>query len=207
MKKGFRAFIIGMVVLGLAQGAFALNFRETKQLADQGIADAQHNLGVMYYRGEEVERDLEQAVKWYRRAAEQGHARARINLAIMYLSGEGVKLDYGQAARWMTLAAEQGYADAQYGLANMYYLGLGVDKDPVKATEYYKMAARQGHQAARAAMKRLRDGLPAVQAPPAPHKKDQEQKPTSAEQPVTPGKPFKAQESDLDDIEEKTLSE
>ena len=42
--------------------------------ADQGHADAQHNLGWMYANGEGVPEDDAEAARWYRLAADQGHA-------------------------------------------------------------------------------------------------------------------------------------
>ncbi len=45
--------------------------------AELGLAAAQHNLGVMYDRGEGVPKDNAEAVRWYRLAAEQGADRAQ----------------------------------------------------------------------------------------------------------------------------------
>ena len=44
--------------------------------AEQGIAAAQLNLGVMYANGKGVPEDDREAVKWYRAGAEQGYSRA-----------------------------------------------------------------------------------------------------------------------------------
>ena len=38
--------------------------------ADQGRADAQYNLGVMYTRGESVPKDDAETVRWYRLTAD-----------------------------------------------------------------------------------------------------------------------------------------
>ena len=38
-------------------------------LAEQGDADAQHNLGVMYKKGQGVLQDYEEAIMWYRLGA------------------------------------------------------------------------------------------------------------------------------------------
>ncbi len=73
--------------------------------AEQGDADAQYNLGVMYSNGEGVPQDDAEAVKWYRNAAEQGYAQAQYNLGIKYDNGEGVPQDYAQAHMWFNLAA------------------------------------------------------------------------------------------------------
>lgn len=38
---------------------------------------AQHNLGNCYYKGDGVEQNYEEAVKWYRNAAKQGDSYAQ----------------------------------------------------------------------------------------------------------------------------------
>ena len=45
-----------------------------RMAAEQGDANAQFNLGVMYDNGEGVSEDDVEAVRWWRLAAEQGHA-------------------------------------------------------------------------------------------------------------------------------------
>ena len=61
-----------------------------RKAADQGIAEAQFNLGVMYRDGQGVTQDYAEAVKWFRKAADQGNADAQFNLGVMYRNGEGV---------------------------------------------------------------------------------------------------------------------
>ena len=39
--------------------------------AEQGFADAQCNLASCYQKGEGVSQDIEEAVKWWKKAAEQ----------------------------------------------------------------------------------------------------------------------------------------
>ena len=68
-------------------------------LAEQGDAEAQHNLGVMYDKGQGVPQDDKEAVKWYRLAAEQEHADAQYNLGLMYDKGIGVHQDFNEAVR------------------------------------------------------------------------------------------------------------
>ena len=58
-------------------GDYATALREWKPLAEQGNADAQNNLGLMYREGQGVPQDYKTAVKWYQRAAEQGDAGSR----------------------------------------------------------------------------------------------------------------------------------
>jgi len=64
--------------------------------AEQGDAEAQKNLGRMYFKGEGVTRDYAEAEKWYRKSAEQGNSIAQKNLGMMYFKGEGVTQDYAE---------------------------------------------------------------------------------------------------------------
>ncbi|QPB43699.1 sel1 repeat family protein [Rodentibacter haemolyticus] len=63
---------------------YANTFRWAKKLAEQGVAQAQFNLGLMYANGQGVKQDDTQAVYWYQKAAEQGVADAQVNLGLMY---------------------------------------------------------------------------------------------------------------------------
>ena len=55
-------------------GDYATALKLLRPLAEQGHAEAQYNLGVMYRNGQGVPHDDAEAVKWYRLAAEQGYA-------------------------------------------------------------------------------------------------------------------------------------
>ena len=48
------------------RGDYAIALRLIRPLADQGNADAQYNLGVLYEKGQGVPQDYAEAVKWYR---------------------------------------------------------------------------------------------------------------------------------------------
>ncbi len=90
------------------RGDYATAMRIFRQLADQGNADAQYNLGVMYDKGRGVTQDYAAAVRWYRKAAEQNHADAQTILGFMYEKGRGVTRDYVQAHMWYNLARARG---------------------------------------------------------------------------------------------------
>ena len=88
------------------------NFNNCMAQAQQGHAEAQYNLGLMYASGKGVTQDSKQAVKWYRKAAEQGYASAQFNLGNMYASGQGVTQDYVLAHMWWNIAASAGIESA-----------------------------------------------------------------------------------------------
>jgi len=59
-------------------------FEKNRLRAEQGHAEAQSNLGVMYAEGQGVSQDYKAAVEWFRKAAGQGIAEAQFNLGSMY---------------------------------------------------------------------------------------------------------------------------
>ena len=142
-------YLLLLAALLTFQSVNALDFDETKALADQGDADAQYNLGVMYGKGRGIPQNDAEAVKWYRKAAEQGYAIAQSNLGIRYDTGRGIPENDAEAVKWYRKAAEQGYANAQSNLGAMYYNGEGIPENHVGAYVWWSMAKTQGHKGAK----------------------------------------------------------
>jgi hypothetical protein len=86
------------------RGDYATALKEWKPLAEQGRAEAQAGLGVMYDLGDGVSQDYAAAARWYRLAAEQGDAKAQNNLGFLYEYGQGVARDQVKALMWYRLA-------------------------------------------------------------------------------------------------------
>jgi tetratricopeptide (TPR) repeat protein len=95
----------------------------------------------MYANGTGVEKDLVEAVKWYRKAAEKGNVNGQFNFAVCYEQGWGVEKDLAEAAKWYRKAAEKGNPGAQKRLAGMFEHGDGVAKDLAEAGKWYRKAA------------------------------------------------------------------
>ena len=89
-------------------------------LAEQGIADAQSNLGGYYFNSHmDVIKDEKEAVRWWTKAAEQGNANAQYNLGLCYYKGAGVTKDEKEAVNWWTKAAKQGDSRAKQELKKL----------------------------------------------------------------------------------------
>ncbi len=116
-----------------------------RKAAGQGYADAQRNLGVLYYLGQGVDQDYAEAARWFRLAADQGDVDSQFNLGLMYRNELGVAQDYAEAARLYRLAADQGDADSQFNLGTLYETGQGTNQDIVEAARLYRLAADQGN--------------------------------------------------------------
>jgi uncharacterized protein len=126
------------------RGDYATALRLVRPLAEQGNADAQYNLGVMYDHGTGVAQDYREAMKWYRLAAAQGNPAAQHGLGFMYVYGRGVSQDYKEASKWFRLAAVRRHTTSQYALGSLYLHGYGVPQDYAEAAKWFHLAAEQG---------------------------------------------------------------
>ena len=122
----------------------AIDLSEIKERAEQGDAEEQFRLGVMYASGEGAPEDDTEAVTWFRLAAKQGHTDAQFNLGVMYANGEGVPEDDAEAVKWFRLSAEQGHDEAQFSLG-VIYRDQGVPEYAVEAIKWYRLSAEQGN--------------------------------------------------------------
>ncbi len=128
------------------------NFETCKVAAKNGEANAQKELGSLYFSGEGVQQDFAQALHWYTQAAEQGNAIAIYNIGVLHDKGLGLTKDYKEAGKWYRKSADLGYSTAQYNLGIMYEYGQTVEEDPALAMELYLKAAEQGEAAAQFAI-------------------------------------------------------
>jgi len=157
----FRAMVeedgsaVGQMTLGLmyeSADEITEAVRWYRLAADQGHADAQARLAVMYATGRDVPQNDVEAARWYQLLEDQGDALTQFNLAVMYVTGRGfgsgyagVPRDDAEAVRWYRLAADQGHAEAQYNLGVMYSTGSGVPRDDAEAVLWWQAAADQGN--------------------------------------------------------------
>ena len=94
-------------------GDYEAALREWTPLAEEGSPEAQFNLGLMYFHGHGVERDLQEAAHWYRMSADRGYAKAQFSLGDMYDQGLGIEQNEIQAHLWFNLARKQRFPGAK----------------------------------------------------------------------------------------------
>ena len=124
-----------------------LSFNACLKAAEQGLADAQFDIGNRYSNGDGIEQDFLQARAWYQKAAEQGLASAQFELGQMYALGFGVSMDITEARLWYREATKQGLPAAQVALERLDQAGYGrIDdiKRPKKHTEIRERRAADG---------------------------------------------------------------
>ncbi len=91
---------------------------ELAPLAENGSADAQYRLGMMYEYGQGVEKDPQKAAEMLRMAAVQEHTDAQFWLGVKYMEGMGVAFNPSTAFYWVRQAANRGNRDALHWLDN-----------------------------------------------------------------------------------------
>lgn len=116
--------------------------------AEQGDAEAQYQVGLIYIYGNDEPKDAEKAFEWMSRAAAQNVVPAMRELGIMYASGEGTEPDLGRAVQLLSDAADNLDPGALYHLGLMYEKGIGVPLDMQKSVRLLAYAASMGYPGA-----------------------------------------------------------
>ena len=101
MKKCF-VVVLALMLLAFASVSMAVENLPQSEVdeivkgVENGNAEAQFRLGMMYYNGQNVKQDYEQAFYWIKKSGYQS-TRALFMLGSMYINGLGVKKDYDEA--------------------------------------------------------------------------------------------------------------
>ena len=85
----------------------------SESMSKSDIAQANYELGYMYYSGEIIEQNFKNAAKWFSLAAEQGSHDAQYNLAIMHYHGDGVVKSNIYSYMWFDILSSLGDEDAK----------------------------------------------------------------------------------------------
>lgn len=118
-----------------------------EKAAENDHVDAMIDVGAFYLFGYHVEKNINKAIEWYKKAASFDSSVGYHNLGfICYQDGELRET----ALNLFTKAASLGYADSAYMLGVMYLQGSGVEKDAQKALDNLVLSDKLGkHYACR----------------------------------------------------------
>ncbi len=83
-------------------------YDELTACALAGDPEAQNDIGELYYDGDELERDTDFAVFWFKEAVKQKHPDAMYNLGVCYVNGEGVEKNNSVGLGYIRQAALRG---------------------------------------------------------------------------------------------------
>ena len=120
---------------------------------DAGYPQAHVDLGILYWNGDGVTKDLAKAAEIFRRG--MPHASSVYHLALCYQQGAGVEKDLVETVRLYKIAADQGDGYALTNLGRMYsHAEGGLERDDEQAVKLWKLAAAKGVSQAQAALGR-----------------------------------------------------
>jgi uncharacterized protein len=119
---------------------------------DKGNDQAMVNLGLLYLKGEGVQKDFALAKEWFEKAMKYENSSAYYNLALMYQSHIGVEEDLDKALLYFQKAHKLGHTNASFRLG----IWLLKDRSDVEKTkegfEAMLHAAKNGHAMAKMQM-------------------------------------------------------
>jgi hypothetical protein len=111
--------------------------------SEQGIAQADYDLGVLYLKPKN--KRLEMGLARLEKAAAQGNPQAYTYLSALYRDGEDVPVDEAKSVRLLREGARLGDPEAQDELGEALRAGSRVEKNEAESFELFKKAAWQGH--------------------------------------------------------------
>ncbi len=120
-------------------------FALIKECAELGDAECRYDVAVLYQNGIGTEKNILEAVKWYKLSASQGNVNSMGNLAEILLDGaDGVPSDKFMAERLMTSAAEAGSVGAMESLGIWNSSGALGEVNFEKAKKWLSKACESG---------------------------------------------------------------
>ncbi|EPP24579.1 alpha/beta hydrolase-fold protein [Vibrio fluvialis] len=119
-------------------------FTDFLTLAEHNNSLAQYEVGKAYQQGNGTDKNMVNALEWYKHSATLGYDRAILDLGIFYLEGKEVPQDYTLAHQYFEQAWQYGHMKAPRYLGLMAEHGLGENVDYAKAMKMYRAASDAG---------------------------------------------------------------
>lgn len=130
-----------------------------RSAAENGHEEAMYLLGLLYWKGFGVPKDIDEAMKWLKRASSNGSYYAREELKKIEKTGlpqvDEYKMGYDaymqkkftESVNWFTKSAAKGNIEAMFGLGLIYQNGGGTEipVNEKEAAGWYTKAADKGH--------------------------------------------------------------
>ena len=115
---------------------------------DRKKGEVEFSEAIKFYEGTDVEKNMDEAFKLFKKAEENRHKGAQFYLGLMHLNGVGTEQNYEEALRLFKLSADNGNAAAQSNVGLMYHYGYGVEINTIEALDWYTRAAQKGSDVA-----------------------------------------------------------
>ena len=106
-----------------------------KQIALEGDLDGYFRLGILYYQGKYIKKNLDKAMEYFQEASIYGDKKALYNIATIYSNKSYHDYNPKKAYKILLGLAREHYPKAQFRVGSMLLYGFGVGRD-------YKLAMR-----------------------------------------------------------------
>jgi len=110
--------------------------------AEKNFTPALNNIGMMYFLGNGVDKNLTKAIEYLGKAAVQNHKNAQFYLAISLSKIDNEKF-HGEIMKWLKKSANNNFQKAQLLLGLGYISGENIDVDMKKAKYWIQKAKDQ----------------------------------------------------------------
>lgn len=169
-KSGFAAMAVAMIaapavadvktgVDAWSAGKYDIAVKEWRAPAQQGDADAQYDLGYAYLSGKGVDKNIDTALIWLKKAAAQGHLRAADSVGhALHFQGK-----IAEALPYLQASAARGEPRSQYLLGIELFNGTNIAKDWVRAYALMTRASAAGMEMATRTLPKMDQYIPMEQ--------------------------------------------
>jgi len=120
-------------------------FKAYKILTKRGHSEAMATLGELYYAGYGTDKNIKQALKWFRRAAKFGITSAQYKAGILYLQ-ESDYQDIDKGLSLLERSTKHSFSPGAFALGKVYLNGGLVTQDLAKADEWLSQAFSLNNQ-------------------------------------------------------------
>lgn len=129
----------------IVSGDYEKAFYWLSKAAKQGNAEAQADIGSLYYYGKGVKKDIKKAEEWFVKASQNDDPRAQNDLAMLYLESNSRDLRCNQMLELLNASAKKGYDLAYYNIGNFFSRGICVERSMSKAVDWWEKASHKGN--------------------------------------------------------------
>jgi TPR repeat protein len=126
----------------IREDSAALKSQPSTPGAEKVESESFTRLGILYYRGDGVPKDVSKAAELLQKGAAAGSVGAMAFLGGLYETGVGVPLDINLALDWFNKAADKGDAGSMFHLGTYH---MTISKDYAKAIFNFERAGEKGH--------------------------------------------------------------
>lgn len=151
-ENTLKSFDLKFIYKEVMSNRYATIAKKYEIAARNGSPKAQFELAQLFYSGNGVVWDVNNARKWYRKAAahyeklaENGDKNAQLIVGDCLCYGETSEGLRAKSHHWYMLAAEAGLSEAQVALGNAYKNGIGSKVHLSKAVIWYEKASQAGN--------------------------------------------------------------